>query len=108
LMFRLLSQNGSYASSPKRCLQRLENNLPDTSVYLIHQWCPWTHCKIISQSPLLLLWTDNSASVGCFIQWRCKGLVPCGSSNFQGVYSGNFLLCMLFRKCLDSLPIWLK
>ena len=94
LMFHLLPQNGSYASSPKLCLQRLENSLPDTCVYLVRQWCPWTHCKMTSQLPLLLLWTDNPASVGYFIQWRSKGLVPCRSSNFQG-------------ESLDSLPIWL-
>jgi hypothetical protein len=95
LMFHLLPQNGSYASSPKHCLQRFENSLPNTSVYFVRQWCPWTHSKMTSQWPLLLLWTDNPASVRCFIQWRSKGLVPCRSSNFHG-------------ESLDSLPIWLK
>lgn len=83
LMFHLLQQNGSCASFQRACLQRLDTSPFSTYVYAVPVWFAQTYLKFFSHF-LSLLWADNPSGVGCFIQRRSKGFVPCCSGNFQG------------------------
>ena len=42
------------------------------------------------------MWADNTSGMGCFIQWRSQGFVPCCSRNFQGTsWSLLYTSCVL-------------
>ena len=74
-------------SLPSEVRQKFKQYRCLCSPYMICQ----TYLKFFSH---LLLLADNPTGVGCFIQWRSKGFVPCRSSNFQGICSRSLPCCV--------------